>query len=388
MTEKIYKKCAYTTHFTAKVLDAKEIHGQLHLALDKTAFYPGGGGQPMDAGHLNGHPILHCYEDAGLVYHVVESFDGGQEVEGSINFDLRYSFMQNHSGEHILSGLAASHYNATNVGFAMNENGFTMDLDKPLTQEDIDFLEAEANQAVLKSIPITSSLIKGRDLNKLNPRSKRAFDEGEEVRIVDIKDYDLCACMGLHVKDTLEIGIIKIAKFEKYKGGVRLYAFCGQTALVDYSQKNAVIKKLGSLLSADINNIEEAVKKLIDKESAAKKRANTLQNEIFKLKAQAMPKGAAFAYFFENDLANDDLKRFVALILENAATAIVLTGESGTLKYMAASKDEAQLQSFMDALCSQLQAKGNVAKTIAQGIISSPKQDVEVFLEEWHKNNG
>ncbi|MDR2167209.1 MAG: alanyl-tRNA editing protein [Clostridiales bacterium] len=278
-TYRIYYDCAYQADFEAKILEINDTESLFHVALDRSCFYPGGGGQPRDTGWLNGAVLLDCYQKNGYIYHVLAERPIGETVRGKVDFRRRYAFMQNHSGEHILSGLAKTHFGAKNVGFHMSDRGFTMDLDTNMSKENIDYLEYLANGAVASAGEIVQKVALGADIVSLDLRSKRAFEPDEEVRLVDIPGYDLCACAALHVKNTLEIGIIKIVSYQKYKSGVRLNVYCGHDALWDYSRKNAICREAGSLLSSDTDSIICALEKLMELKSAHGKKLDNLQNK-------------------------------------------------------------------------------------------------------------
>jgi alanyl-tRNA synthetase len=382
-TYKMYYDCAYQVDFEAKILDILDTDSLFHIALDRSCFYPGGGGQPSDKGWLNDAVLLDCYSKDGYIYHVLSSPPKSEIVSGRVDFCRRYAFMQNHSGEHILSGLAKSNFGAENVGFHMSSRGFTMDLDTPISKEDIYYLEQLANEAVALGLEIRQNIILGEDTKSLDFRSKRSFSPDEQVRLTDIPGYDLCACAGLHVKNTLEIGIIKIVSHQKYKGGVRLEVFCGGDAYWDYSRKNTICSEAGALLSSDTDSIIPALDKLISNKSALGKKLGQMQNKIFELRAANVENGCILAYFFEDDIDSRDMCRFAALIAQRAKIAVVLSDSDSdeAYKYAICSENKEILAEFVEAFNLALNGKGGMSGEMANGLVRADYKRITAFLE-------
>ena len=385
-TVKLYYNSPYQKDFSSKVVECAMKNGKCEVVLESSCFYPGGGGQPPDMGFLNDEAVVDCYINDGIIYHVLENdiccFKTEDIVCGRANFDRRYAFMQNHTGEHILSGLAEDCYNAKNVGFHMSDRGITMDFDKALSKEMLDNLEILANKAVNKAIDVKITETQAHKLQEMNVRSKKEFGDYENVRLVDIAGYDLCACAGLHVANTCEVNILKIASYQKYKGGVRLNVYCGTDAMWDYTRKNALVKEMSGMLSADIDNISAALDRLLVSAKAQKKEIDSYKNIIFQMRADTIAPGASIAYFFEDNLDDNDLRHFANICAEKAQISIVFSKQGERYKYAACTKDaKADLQSFVQKLNSALEGRGGAKNTSASGAVNANYALIADYLE-------
>lgn len=225
MTEKLYDKDSHLKEFTGTVLSCKKTGEKYAVTLNRTAFFPEGGGQQSDRGYIGEAYISDVQIKNGEILHFADKpLSVGQAYDCKLDFDFRFRNMQNHSGEHIISGIIHRFYGFNNVGFHLGAE-MTMDFDGELTRQQLDEIEDLANKAVYENLPVKAYYPTDEELESLDYRSK--LDLKENVRIVEIKGVDVCACCARHVKSTGEIGIIKILDFEKYKGGVRLIVKCG-----------------------------------------------------------------------------------------------------------------------------------------------------------------
>lgn len=259
-TEKLYEISSYIKEFDAEVLDCHESNGKYHIILDKTAFFPEGGGQRGDTGHIGNAVVSDTFEQDGIIIHVADKPIREGTVTCSIDWKIRFPKMQNHTGEHILSGIIYSLYGYNNVSFHMGEDYITLDTDGELSDDDIKRIEAIANQKVWDGHKVTITYPSAGELENINYRSK--LDIKDNVRIVTIEDCDVCACCAPHVANTSEIGIIKIIDYMRYKGGMRLFAVCGAFAYKDYSSRVDDGKKLSSMLSLPVGEIYKGVEQL------------------------------------------------------------------------------------------------------------------------------
>ena len=229
-TEKLYYQDAHQAQFQATVLSCRPGKHGYDVVLDRTCFYPEGGGQPGDTGVLSGVRVTDTHEAGGEIVHYCEApLAEGQTVEGTIDYERRFEFMQLHTGEHILSGVIHRRFGYENVGFHMGADFVTIDFSGMLTQEDLSAVEAEANEWVWKNVPIEIAYPDAEALKTIPYRSKKELTG--QVRIVTIPGADICACCGTHVSDTGEIGLIKIFSCVKFHDGVRLEILCGRRAL-------------------------------------------------------------------------------------------------------------------------------------------------------------
>lgn len=288
-TIKLYEADAYLGEFTATVEKCVSETGIFKVTLNQTAFYPEGGGQPADRGTLGDARVLDVQEIDGMIWHTVsELLEPGTEVVGKIDFERRFTNMQNHTGEHIVSGIVSRIYGYHNVGFHMGSEAVTVDFDGVLTKEQLFDVEMEANEAVLKNVPVTASYPSGEELKQIDYRSKKEI-EGQ-VRLVSVEGYDCCACCGTHVSRTGEIRLIKILGVQNYKGGVRVSMLCGETAFRDYMVKHSNIVGIAQLLSVKPEEAGDAVVRLKEKNIELKKELKQLKKQINAKEGQNLPR--------------------------------------------------------------------------------------------------
>lgn len=275
MTEKLYYSDSHLSRFTARVVDCREEKGGFRVALDKTAFFPEGGGQAADTGHIGSVRVLDAHERDGVVWHYTASpIPVGEECECEIDFEQRYRRMQNHSGEHIVSGITHALHGADNVGFHMGAECMTIDFDKELDWDALMEIERRANEAVRANLPIKATFPDDAALKTLDYRSK--LELTENVRIVEIPGIDLCACCAPHVSHTGEVGLIKILDAVRHRGGVRVSLVCGMDALDTVRDMQKNVTDAGRLLSAKRGEVAAAVERVLAQEQALKARIAAL----------------------------------------------------------------------------------------------------------------
>ena len=258
-------------------------------------------------------------------------------VLGKIDWLRRFDFMQQHSGEHIFSGIAHSKFGATNVGFHLGLEETTVDLDIPLNDEQVFEIEAEANNAVYENVPFEISYPSEEELEALPYRSKKKLSG--KIRIVTVPGYDICACCGTHVKTAGEIGIIKVTSFQNYKGGTRLFILCGKRAFTDYQSKNRDVISVTNSLSVKPKELCFAVSRLENEITEHKIYEAALKKELFALKAEKLGSGEKICVF-ESKMTPDELRRFCLTLSENFKIAAVFNGKDGDYKYAVSSKTE------------------------------------------------
>ena len=234
-TEKLYYADPYQTTFTARVLGCEAGKGGYLVTLDRTAFYPEGGGQPADHGTLGGAAVTDVHEKDGVITHTCDHpLTVGDTVEGAIDWDRRFDHMQQHSGEHILSGLICAAHHCDNVGFHLGADTVTIDFNAALTEKDVQELERAANRYIWQDHPIAISFPSPAELEALDYRSKKELTG--QVRIVSFPGADCCACCGTHVASSGQVGLLKILSCQKFRQGVRLEILSGRRALHYLSQ--------------------------------------------------------------------------------------------------------------------------------------------------------
>lgn len=380
MTEKLYYQDSHRKEFEATVLDCKEEKDGFYVVLDQTAFFPEGGGQASDTGHLNEIEVIDVREKADIIYHITkEALPIGSKVKGEIDFSERFSKMQQHTGEHIVSGLVNQWFGYDNVGFHLGKEKVTMDFNGELTNEDLRKLELAANEAVARNIKIQVTFPSKDELKELTYRSKIEI-EGQ-VRIVEIPGFDSCACCAPHVDYTGEVGIIKLVGAEKYKGGTRVSMLCGFRALNDYNTKEQSVNKISVLLSAKPDGVYEAVANL-------KEEIRELKNQIIKLQDKQVANAvsniaedANIAILFEEELDMNAMRKFVNEAMEKCSGicgAFVGNDTSG-YRYILGSKN-LDVRTISKNLNDTFDGKGGGKKEMVQGSLFGTREGIEALL--------
>lgn len=376
-TIKLYETDAYIADFTANVISCDKNGKTYDIILDKTAFFPEGGGQPSDIGNIDGIKIVDVQIKDGVIIHKAVSPVLSPNVSCSIDWDIRYSRMQNHTGEHLLSGIAHKMYGCTNVGFHMG-NEITVDFDKELTDEDITVLEAEANKAIYKNVSVVAEFPTEDVLKTLDYRSK--LELTENIRIVTIDGFDICACCAPHVKNTGEIGLIKILSSMRHRGGTRLQILCGFDAFKDYCIKTDNLYQIAVRLCAKHNQELGAFNKLCDENENLKQKNISLTNELISVKICNPRKYNSIATYFES---NPDMQFIRNLALESAkinnGVTAVFSGKDSNYKFAFASSDTS-VKNIGEQFRAELSAKGGGSDELIQGNVSASEETIINFL--------
>lgn len=378
-TRKLYEKDAYCTQFCARVVSCEpRPDGNFSVVLTETAFYPEGGGQPADQGALGGARVLDVHEAAGVVTHVTSTpLRVGEMVQGDLDWARRFAHMQQHTGEHIISGIVHSQYGYDNVGFHIGGDVTTVDFSGPLTAAEIDALEENANWVVWNNVPVTAAVPGPEELAALSYRSKKALEGA--VRIVTVADTDCCACCGTHVARTGQVGLIKILSGQSYKGGLRLTLVCGVRAARDYRAKTAALHAAGTALSAAPEAVPRAVEHLLAENAALKARRAALESEVFALRAREFA-GAPCALVFAEDLSGDSLRRLcLALCAQCPGVCAAFCPKDGGFSY-AVGCVGGGIRAFAQGLNGALSGRGGGSDTLAQGTVQAGREAVEAFF--------
>lgn len=260
MSEKLFYSNSYICESESNIENIIEKDGKYEVVLDKTPFFPEGGGQLCDTGFIDDIPVEYVHENGDTIYHVVSKKPKNTKVKCKVDFDRRLDNTQQHSGEHLLSAAFFKLYNAQNKGFHMSDNYVTIDIDlKDITDEMLKAVEIEANSYIYKNEP-TQIYFKPKEEAEKLPLRKAIKAEGM-IRIVKMGDFDCCACCGTHVNRSGEVGIIKILKSERYKGMTRIYFKCGKKALLHCMEEHSILMNASHLLSVDSKNIINKIKK-------------------------------------------------------------------------------------------------------------------------------
>lgn len=390
-TQKYYEADAYRREADAVILAAEpDGRGGGKLALDGTVFYPEGGGQPADHGTLTlpdgaRLTVTDVHEQGGVIWHRVDALPDtaapGTAVTGRIDWAWRFDKMQQHTGEHILSGILHQMFGAENVGFHIGSDAVRMDTSVPISAEGLREAELAANRIVWQNVPVLITYPTREELSRMTYRSKKEI-EGQ-VRIVTIPGADVCACCGTHTAATGAVGQIKILAAENYKGGVRLSIVCGERALLAAQAMRQRQADIGALLSAKPSETAHAVHRVYDEYTALKFAHFGLCSELFDaLAAQVAP--GADAIRIVPGLDPDGLHRLAARLSEatTGLCAALTANEKGTGYCLAQAGGD--VRALTKALNTALNGRGGGKPGICQGSCAAAPEQVETFLKENH----
>lgn len=380
MTEKLYDKDSHLKEFTGTVLSCKKTGEKYAVTLNRTAFFPEGGGQQSDRGYIGDAYISDVQIKNGEILHFADKpLSVGQAYDCKLDFDFRFRNMQNHSGEHIISGIVHRLYGFNNVGFHLGAE-MTMDFDGELTRRQLDEIEDLANKAVYENLPVKAYYPTDEELKQLDYRSK--LDLKENVRIVEIKGVDVCACCAPHVRATGEIGIIKILDFEKYKGGVRLIVKCGADALRDYREKYKNVLEISNLLSAKQFEVSAAVVRLNEQLSAEKAETAALKKRLIAEKAAGFAPDTDKTAVFENGLDIKELQLLAdALCKKAGGIRGAFSGADGAFAF-AICGEETALGEFFAKFKAAFNTRGGGRNGIRQGTVCADRAEIEGLFKE------
>lgn len=382
--EKLYYDRPYVKIFDAMVTDCRKGKGEtFEVLLDRTAFYPEGGGQPADWGTLGEAAVLDVREKPEGVIHVTDkSLLVGSRVTGTLDWERRFTHMQNHSGEHLLSGIVHKRYGLDNVGFHMGKDEVTVDFNGSLTQEQIEEAESAVNELIWQNVPVLESFPSKEELLAMEYRSKKELSG--QVRIIEIPGGDVCACCGTHVMTSGEIGILKVTGMVNYKGGVRVSMLCGKQALGDYREKQKAVSKISVLLSAKGDMVLESVCKLKEDGLAKDVRLSLLTKELLKRKAEDYPKSQSPLLVFDRELSPTELRQLCTMLYEGSKgePIMICSGEENSFQYAVQSSLN-DMRAFSKALNGKLNGRGGGNALMAQGTFQASSDEIrKVFLEE------
>ena len=381
-TEKLYDLNSELKTFQARVLQCVPKDGRFSIVLDRTAFYPEGGGQPADRGVLNFSNILDVQEKDGVIYHMADrSIPEGTRVSGGVNWPRRFAHMQQHSGEHIVSGLAHRLFGVDNVGFHMGETSLRVDLSGELSADQLALIERLANEAVWKNLEVKTWYPSEQELEKIDYRSKKKLTG--KVRIVEIPGFDTCACCGTHVTRTGEIGAVKLLSSQRYKGGTRLTMVCGGQALLDYGERQNNVSAVSVLLSAKPMEIAQAAKRLLTENADLKRRTSALQSEVFQQKVNSISQDCGNLLAFEDDLTPNELRRFAQLLSEHcSAAAAVFSGSDSEGYRYAVSNGLYDVRPLAKELSAAFSGRGGGSKELVQGSVHGTHETIASFFQQ------
>lgn len=381
MTEKLFYQDSHMTTFSAYVEKCEQIGEFYEVVLSGTAFFPTGGGQEADTGVLGEVHVLDVNEREGIIYHKTDGpLSVGKEVEGHIDWEERFSKMQQHSGEHIVSGLVHAKYGYNNVGFHMGADTITMDYDGVLTMAQLREIELEANRVVIGNHPVISLFPTAEELEHIEFRSKKELSG--QIRLVEIPGYDRCACCAPQVKRTGEIGIIRLLGLQNYKGGVRVNMLCGFRALEDYYGKTGILKSLSGILSASEQEITREVLRLKEELADKKNQIAGLKQRLLERKVEEIPRGEALVIMFE-ELEGNGPRELMNLLLEKeTGVAAVFSGNDREgYRYVIGSRQR-DVRPIAKSLNEAFAGRGGGKPEMVQGSLVGKTQDIREMLHK------
>ncbi len=381
---KLFYKDGYMREFEAQVLRCERSGENWEIELDRTAFFPEGGGEPGDTGFIGAARVLDTIEKNGAILHVTSApLEPGETVKCVVDWERRFDFMQQHSGEHLFSGSAARRYGCTNVGFHIGADIVTLDLDKELTAEQIETIETDVNEAIWKNLPVKVMYPSPEELKRLSYRSKKEL-EGD-VRIVYIDDSDMCACCGIHVARTGEIGMLKVVEHKRYKGGVRITILCGRRALEDYRGKTRSVAAVSALLSAKPEEIAPAAERLLRLSDELSFNIGRLRGEMISLRAQQVSEECEKICVLAQGLDAEGVwKLSDELAKRYPAAAAVSELREGKTAYAVISREDG-LREFTARLNSALSGRGGGRPPLVRGTAQCSAEQAGGFFaaEGW-----
>ena len=381
MTEKLYYTDSHIHEFSARVLSCEKAKKGFAVVLDKTAFFPEGGGQPADTGIIGPAAVRDVQEQNGEIFHYTDqALTPGEEYACALDWEQRLCRMQNHSGEHIVSGITHKLYGFDNVGFHMGAECMTIDFSGELSWEQLTEIETLANQAVRDDLPVKTCFPGPEALSQMEYRSK--LELTRDVRIVEIPGTDRCACCAPHVKRTGEIGLIKLLSAERHRGGVRIELVCGMDALRECRLMQENVTAISCLLSAKRAKSAVAVERVLAEQAKLKERVAELSMALARLKAERFGYTEGNICVFDKVLDEVALRELVNLLMEKCggmAGAFSGSDETGYM-YIIGSKN-IDLRSHSREINAAINGKGGGTAEMIRGRASTSAENIQKIMK-------
>lgn len=377
-TKELYYDNPFLRRFAAVVTSCEEAKGGWAVTLDQTAFYPEGGGQPYDTGTLGGAQVREVREKDGVIVHLCDApLAAGAAVEGAIDWARRFDHMQQHSGEHICSGLICARFHCDNVGFHMGADAVTIDFNADIPWEALLEIEAEANRYIYEDHPIDIRLCRGAALDAIDYRSKKPL--AGDVRIVSFPGADCCACCGTHVASSGQVGLVKFLSVQKFRAGVRIELLCGGRALRYLSACWEQDVRVAQALSVKPAASFAAVERLLGELSALKLRCARLEEAAFaQIAAQYEDKGDVL--LFEDEMNGDSVRRLCDAVANACGGCCAVFAGAGNAWKYAISQADGDLRALTKALNAALCGRGGGKPNFVQGSLYAARAAIEEFF--------
>ena len=378
-TVKLYYENAFLQDFTAVVTSCQPVKDGFAVTLDRTAFYPEGGGQPADHGTLGGAAVTDVQERGDDIVHTCGApLPVGETVEGRIDWARRFDHMQQHSGEHIISGLLCSTFHCDNVGFHMGADTVTIDYNAPITWEQALEVEQRANAYIWADHPIRILWPSPQELSALPYRSKKALTG--PVRITEFPGADMCACCGTHVARSGQVGLVKLLSCQKFRDGVRLELLCGKRALRDLSAGWEQARQIGQSLSVKPQSAFAAVTRMQEELLSLKEKTARLEEAAFAHTAGQYRNAGNVLHITER-LEGDGVRRLCDAIARAAGgRCAVFAGADGGYQY-AVIENGGDLRPLVKELNAALHGRGGGRDGFAQGSAACTAEEIRAFFQ-------
>lgn len=380
-TRKLYYEDPFQKGFATTVVSCDAVKGGYAVVLAETAFYPEGGGQPYDTGVLGEANVLEVHEKNGVITHLCDKpFEVGKSVSGKIDWARRFDHMQQHSGEHICSGLICERFHCDNVGFHMGADVVTIDFNADISWDELMEIEQLANLYIYEDHPIDIQFYRGAELDKVEYRSKKPL-EGD-VRIVSFPGADCCACCGTHVLRSGQVGLVKFLSVQKFREGVRIELLCGKRALEYLSKTWEQAKAIGQRLSVKPVDSEAAVERLEGELANLKLRCVQLEESVFESMAKEQA-GKGNVLLFQPAMRPDSVRRLMDAVSKTCGgLAAVFSGEEGHYAYALGQADGQDISPLVKAMNTVLHGRGGGRNGFAQGSVETERSAIEAFFKE------
>lgn len=378
---RLYQKDAYIKSFSATVLSCEKEKNGWEITLDQSAFYPEGGGQPCDFGTIATANVLSVYEKNDIVIHLCDSpLPVGETIHAEIDFARRFDFMQQHSGEHIVSGIAHSLFGCQNTGFHLGSDVMEVDFDVFLSEENILQIESLANEYIWQNKTQQTITPTAQQLSQIPYRSKKELSG--QVRIVIFPDADSCACCGTHVAAAGEIGPIKILSHQKFRQGTRLQMVCGKRALSVLNTAWNENRKVSCLLSVKQHLTSSATEKVLQERAFLQEEIHTLESAQYEEIARKY-QNAEKAIHFHCALPPAKLRHLADAITKQTSGAVFcFAGDNLTGYHYAIAKTDGDLSVIQKEFSAQFGAKGGGKPNFVQGTIHAEKDSIMQFIHQ------
>ena len=383
-TVRLYDRDAYARVFEATVISCQEITKEdrrlYEVVLDQTLFFPEEGGQSPDKGVINDIQVTDVQINNEIITHYLESaIPAGSKVMGRIDWAHRFNNMQQHSGEHVFSGIVHKKFGYDNVGFHLSDQVVTMDFNGVLTAEQVAEIEWEVNQAIAQNVEIVISYPSKDELASIKYRSK--IDIEGQVRIVTVTGYDVCACCAPHVRRTGEIGGLKVMSLQNYKGGVRISILCGLRALEAFREKCSIVSDLTAFLTTGQENLVTTVQKLKASNQSLSSELSAAKQQLLNQKLSDIPEDQANVIIFESGIDTKIVRNVVnGLVKKHSGICGLFVGsDSEGYNYVIGSSSQ-DCKILANTLREKLGAKGGGSPQMIQGSVKATAADIQTWL--------